>query len=81
MSDEDLAKLFKKYLLAMNRLQESISAVGLVLKERGVMPREVYEDALRRVQEMNRENREQMEKADAQDPSLELLRKFEGPIQ
>lgn len=81
MTDQESLAMFKEMLLAMNRIQESVSAVALALKERGLLERTEYESACQRVYEMNRERRERIEKLESLDPMIELLRGFQGPLQ
>ena len=81
MPDEEIKVITRELLLAMNRIQESLSAVSLVLKEQGVMNRAQYEDAYRRVGEMNRPRREKLEKLGSTDPMTEFLKGFQGPLQ
>ena len=82
MTDEEKLKtVAKEFLLIAARLQESITALGIVLKERGILDHPGYLAALAMAQEANRPLRERIEKLETLDPMLELLRGFQGPIQ
>jgi hypothetical protein len=81
MEDEDLMAIVRSLLLAINGLQESVSAVVKALKERGLMTREEYAREFRFVHEANRSKGEMIQKLGMKDPILEFLRGFEGPIQ
>jgi len=73
--------IVKEMLLAMSRMQESITALGIVLREHRILDHAGYLAAHVMAQEMNRATREKIEKLDALDPMIELPKEFQGPLQ
>jgi hypothetical protein len=82
MTEQELCRaIIKEQLLAMHRFQDALSAVYLVLKERGLIENAEYHAALARVRELSKPDREKVEKLGPLDPMLEFLRGFQGPLQ
>ena len=81
MDEQELRKVVKAMLLAMSRLQESITALGIVLKEQGILDPAGYLSAQVMAHEMNRPTWEKLEKLETLDPMIELMRAFQGPVQ
>jgi hypothetical protein len=66
--------------LAVLNHQEEIAALGVVLREAGLLPEHVHESARQRMKQQNRAYRESIEKIGVQTVD-DFLRAFEGPIQ
>ena len=80
VDDAAFIQVSKALLLQILSLQDSLSAVTMLLKNKGVLTRQEYEEALRKVEQMSAERRVKIEKFGLVDLDA-FLRSYEGPVQ
>jgi len=76
-SEADLKALAVELFLAVSRVQNQVTAIGRILRDREILRKDEFYAALLQADEETREARENLERAGSLGPIIELLRKSE----